>query len=222
MSGTTSALTAAATTGSNPAAAATRLGGDLNTFLTMLTTQLQNQDPTNPLDTNQMTNQLVQFASVEQQIAMNQNLTSLIGLQQSAQLTAAAPMIGRQIEVTSDQVALQDGRAEIRLPAAGAARYADIIIAGLNGQVLRQQTVALGADASGWSWDGRNASGVRLPDGAYRVAVSGRDANGAAVALSHTVRGTMTGAQRGDAGLTLNMGPVSLGFDALRSILPES
>ena len=55
-----------------------------NEFLQMMVAQIQNQDPTNPLDTNQMTNQLVQFASVEQQIAINQNLTSLISLQQSA------------------------------------------------------------------------------------------------------------------------------------------
>ena len=58
-------ITSAATASNNAVTASTRLGGDLNTFLTLLTTQLQNQDPTSPLDTNQMTNQLVQFASVE-------------------------------------------------------------------------------------------------------------------------------------------------------------
>ena len=126
MSGSIATATASGTAAGSTTtgSAATRLGADLNTFLTMLTTQLQNQDPTNPLDTNQMTNQLVQFASVEQQIAINQNLTSLIDLQQTAQLTAAAPLLGRQVEVTSDQLALQNGSAEIRLPAAGTATSA--------------------------------------------------------------------------------------------------
>ncbi len=213
-------ITAAAAATTSTASASTRLGGDLNTFLTLLTTQLQNQDPTSPLDTNQMTNQLVQFASVEQQIAMNQNLTSLLSLQQSSQLTAAAPMIGRRIEVTSDKVALQNGSAEVRLPAAGTARTAEITITDANGRALRQQTVTLGTGATGWTWDGRNAAGVAQPDGTYSVQVTGRDVNGAAATLSHTVRGTLTGAQRADGGLTLSMGTLSVGFEALRSIVP--
>lgn len=220
MSGSIAAATA--TPASGAAAAGTRLGADLNTFLTLLTTQLQNQDPTNPLDTNQMTNQLVQFASVEQQIAMNQNLTSMISLQQSAQLTAAAPMIGRRIEVASDRVALQNGSAEIRLPAAGNARTAEIAVLDASGRTLRTQSVTLGSEATGWTWDGRNGAGAMQADGAYRVQVIGRDVNGAAVALPHTVRGTLTGAQRADGGLNLSMGALSLGFDSLRSILPAS
>jgi len=215
-------ITSAAAASNNAVTASTRLGGDLNTFLTLLTTQLQNQDPTSPLDTNQMTNQLVQFASVEQQIAMNQNLTSMISLQQSAQLTAAAPLIGRRIEVTSDQVALQNGSAEIRLPAAGTARTAEIAVLDANGRTLRTQTVTLGSNATGWTWDGRNSAGATQADGAFRVQVTGRDVNGAAVALPHTVRGTLTGAQRSDGGLTLSMGALSLGFDSLRSILPAN
>ncbi|MEO3473315.1 flagellar hook assembly protein FlgD [Roseomonas sp. CAU 1739] len=220
MSGTIANATAAGSTAAG--SATTRLGADLNTFLTMLTTQLQNQDPTNPLDTNQMTNQLVQFASVEQQIAMNQNLTSLVSLQQSAQLTAAAPMIGRRVEVASDRVALQGGSAEVRLPAAGTARTAEITVSDSAGRTLRQQTVTLGTGATGWTWDGRNSAGVTQADGAYAVQVSGRDANGVAVTLPHTVRGTLTSAQRGTDGLTLSMGALSLGFDSLRSILPDS
>lgn len=218
MSGSIASTAAAANT--TTAAATTRLGGDLNTFLTLLTTQLQNQDPTDPLDTNQMTNQLVQFASVEQQIAMNANLSSMISLQQSAQLTAAAPMVGRRIEVTSDQVALQNGSAEIRLPAAGTARTAQVTVMDSAGRTLRSETVALGTDATSWTWNGRNTAGATQADGAYRVQVVGRDENGAATSLAFTVRGTLTGAARTDSGLTLNMGAVSLGFDSLRSILP--
>lgn len=215
-------ITAAATASTNATAARTQLGGDLNTFLTLLTTQLQNQDPTDPLDTNQMTNQLVQFASVEQQIAMNQNLGSLLSLQQSAQLTAAAPMIGRRIEVTSDHVALQDGSAEIRLPAAGSATVADITVMDANGRTIRTQSVPLGSSASSWTWDGRDLAGNRQADGSYAIAVAGRTANGEAATVSHTVRGTLTGAERTDGGLSLSMGALALGFDSLRSILPDS
>ena len=217
MSGSIAA--ASATAASNATGSGTRLAGDFSTFLTLLTTQLQNQSPTDPLDTNQMTNQLVQFASVEQQIAMNQNLERLISLQQANQVTAAAPLIGQRAEVESDRVALQNGTAEIRLPAAGTARSADIRVLDNTGRVLRQQSVELGTGTSGWTWNGRDTAGRSLPDGAYRVAVTGRGANGEAVPLSYTVAGTITGAERRNNDITLAMGGVNVGFDKLRRLV---
>jgi flagellar basal-body rod modification protein FlgD len=193
MSGSITGTTAA--TGA-AAASNTRLAGDFNTFLTLLTTQLQNQSPTDPLDANQMTNQLVQFASVEQQIAMNQNLERLIGLQQASQLTASAPLMGRRVEVDSDQLPLQNGRGEVRLPVAGTARYAEITVSDSTGRALRQQFVELGSTPTTWNWDGRDISGRTLTDGAYRVSVAGRGVNGEAVALPFTVAGTVTGAEQ--------------------------
>jgi flagellar basal-body rod modification protein FlgD len=220
MSGSIAAATANAASAAT--ASGTRLAGDFNTFLTLLTTQLQNQSPTDPLDTNQMTNQLVQFASVEQQISMNQNLERLIGLQQAAQLTAAAPLVGRRIEVEADQLALQDGRAELRLPAAGTARFAEITIADGAGRAVRRQVVQLGAAGSGWNWDGRDAAGRSLADGAYRVQVAGRGANGEAVALPFTVTGTVTGAEQRAGGLSLSLGGLAVGFDRVRRLLPAT
>jgi flagellar basal-body rod modification protein FlgD len=220
MSGSVAA--ASATAASAATASGTRLAGDFSTFLTLLTTQLQNQSPTDPLDTNQMTNQLVQFASVEQQISMNQNLEQLIALQQAAQLTAAAPLVGQRAEVESDQLTLQQGRAEVRLPAAGTARFAEISVADTSGRTLRQQVVALGTTASGWTWDGTDAAGRTLADGAYRVSVTGRGANGEAVTLPFTVAGTVTGAERQGSGLSLTMGALSVGFGSLRRLLPAT
>src|ERR1700710_2954713 len=71
------------------------LAGNFQTFLTLLTTQLQNQNPLDPLDTNQFTQQLVQFAGVEQQLKTNDQLTSLITLQQTAQSTQALGFVGK-------------------------------------------------------------------------------------------------------------------------------
>src|SRR5436305_6467735 len=72
----------------------TTLAGNFNTFLTLLTTQLKNQNPLDPLDTNQFTSQLVQFASVEQQINMNQQLTTLVAMQKATQTTSAMSFLG--------------------------------------------------------------------------------------------------------------------------------
>ena len=220
MSGTTiqgsvAGTAAAAATAAKPAG----IAGDFNTFLTLLTTQLKNQDPTKAMDTNEMTNQLVAFASVEQQIAANSNLTKLISLQQTAQLTAAAPLMGQTIEVTSDRLSLQNGVATLRLPAADAAKLATIRVTDAGGRILREDTVELSASSQDWRWDGRNAAGVRQPEGAYRFAVAGRDAAGGVQPMTATVVGTATAATRpSGAELQLMLGRLGVGFDAVRGL----
>src|SRR5271170_5439514 len=76
------------------------LADNFNSFLTLLTTQLQNQDPLDPLDTNQFTQQLVEFTSVQQQVDMNTNLQTLITLQQTAAATSAMQFIGSTVTLT--------------------------------------------------------------------------------------------------------------------------
>ena len=75
--------------------------GNFDTFLQLLTTQLQNQDPLDPMDTSQFTEQLVEFASVEQQINENTNLQTLITLQQTSEATQAMQLIGSTVTVNS-------------------------------------------------------------------------------------------------------------------------
>ncbi|MFM7416043.1 MAG: flagellar hook assembly protein FlgD, partial [Alphaproteobacteria bacterium] len=175
MSASISALSAnaAVSTAQSP-----KFAGDFNTFLTLLTTQIKNQSPTDPLDTNQMTNQLVQFASVEQQISMNQNLQRMLALEQASQLTASAPLIGRNVEVEAEQISLQNGVGTLRLPAAGASQTALVTIRGSGDRVIRQETVQLGTAPRTWSWNGRSTDGQALPDGAYKVTVTGIGAGG--------------------------------------------
>ncbi|SHK25101.1 flagellar basal-body rod modification protein FlgD [Roseomonas rosea] len=222
VSGTATTGTTTGTTNSASTTARTQLAGSFDNFLTLLTTQLKNQSPTDPLDTNQMTAQLVQFASVEQQIAMNKNLEQMVSLQQAAQLTAAAPMLGQRVEVQGDTLPLQDGSATVRLPAAGAARTARVAVLDSSGKTLREAQVPLGSSSKDWVWDGRDSSGKQLPDGAYRVAVTGADASGGAAATSFSVIGTATAAERVDGTLRLRMGAASYTFDKVRSIAAGS
>jgi flagellar basal-body rod modification protein FlgD len=215
MSASISTLSANAATST---AQSPRLAGDFNTFLTLLTTQIKNQSPTDPLDTNQMTNQLVQFSSVEQQIAMNQNLQRLINLEQASQLTASAPLIGQKVEVEADQITLQGGTGALRLPAADASQMAQITIRGSGGRIIRQDTVQLGSAASNWSWNGRGADGATVPDGAYKASVTGFGAGGKVEALPFTTVGTVTGAERAGGDLKLILGQLQTSFDKLRSV----
>jgi flagellar basal-body rod modification protein FlgD len=197
------------------------LGKDFSTFLTMLTTQLKNQDPTKAMDTTEMTNQLVAFSQVEQQISMNANLEKLIGLQQASQVTAAQGLLGRTVEVASDRLSLQGGAATLVLPAAGAARTATVTMLDSTGRTLRSQEVTLGTGSTAWSWDGRNTSGTQQADGAYRFAVAGRDSTGNPQAVEATVRARVTAAERQGRGgdLQLVMGGLSVGFDTVRRVV---
>lgn len=215
MSASISALSANAATST---AQSSKFGGDFNTFLTLLTTQIKNQSPTDPLDTNQMTSQLVQFASVEQQISMNQNLQRLLTLEQTSQLTASAPLIGRNVEVEAEQISLQDGVGTLKLPAAGASQMAQVTIRGSGDRILRQETVQLGAAPRTWSWNGRSTDGVALQDGAYKVTVTGIGAGGKTEALPFTTLGKVTGAERAGGDLKLLLGQLQASFDKLRSV----
>jgi flagellar basal-body rod modification protein FlgD len=220
MSASISALSANAATST---AQSPRLAGDFNTFLTLLTTQLKNQTPTDPLDTNQMTNQLVQFASVEQQITMNQNLQRLLTLEQTSQLTASAPLIGRQVEVEAESISLQGGTGAIRLPAAGESRQAQITILGTGNRIIRQETVTLGNGPTNWTWNGRSGDGVSQADGAYKVRVVGAGSNGQTQSsLPFSTIGTVTGAEKVGNELQLALGQLKVGFDKLVKVASAS
>jgi flagellar basal-body rod modification protein FlgD len=216
MSGSITASSAAPAP--SGAANGPRLSADLGTFLTLLTTQLRNQDPTKPMDTETLTQQLVQFASVEQQLQGNQTLGRLLSLQQAGQLAESAPLIGRRVTVESDALPLQDGRGEVVLPAAGRAQRAVVEIQDRAGATIRRETLPLGAAPTRWSWDGRDARGVQRPDGAYRVVVSGRAADGSTTEIAAQVGGRVTGAARQGEELVLRLGPATVGFDRLREL----
>src|ERR1700741_5143854 len=90
-------------------ASGVKLAKDLNSFLLLLTSQLKNQDPLSPMDSTEFTNQLTQFAQVEQQINMNANLASLIGLTQQSIASNTVNYIGKTIEGPSNQAPLENG-----------------------------------------------------------------------------------------------------------------
>ncbi|MCA3283576.1 MAG: hypothetical protein ING09_14645 [Roseomonas sp.] len=215
MSASIATLSANAATST---AQSSKFAGDFNTFLTLLTTQIKNQSPTDPLDTNQMTSQLVQFASVEQQISMNQNLQRMLALEQASQLTASAPLIGRNVEVEAEQISLQGGVGTLKLPAAGASQTALVTIRGSGNRIIRQETVQLGNAPKTWSWNGKDSENVSQPDGAYKVSVTGTGGGGKTEALPFTTIGKVTGAERVGGDVKLLLGQLQVNFDKLRSV----
>jgi flagellar basal-body rod modification protein FlgD len=199
-----------------------RLAQDFDTFLTLLTTQLRNQSPTDPLDANEMTAQLVQFASVEQQIAANRNLERLVALQSASQMLAAAPLLGATVEVAGDALPLQGGRAELRVPRADGVAEAQVAVLDQTGRVLRQETLPLDRAGALWRWDGRDSAGRTLPDGAYRVSVVGAQPGEAARPLPFTVVGRVTGLEQDGGQVALAMGGLTATLDRVRMVQPAA
>jgi flagellar basal-body rod modification protein FlgD len=213
----TTALAAVSNGTSAPAAVQTNITGDFNTFLKMLTTQLQHQDPTNAMDPTELTNQLVSFSQVEQQISMNSNLQALISLQQTQALTTGAELVGRTVSISGNTLPLQDGRARLQLPA-GAAVAAQVQVADRNGAILRSETVRLGSTPTAWSWNGRSDGGARMPDGAYTYSVTGLAPGDATTAMTASALGTATGVQRQGNGLNLMFGSAGVPMDRVVSV----
>ena len=185
----TPSVTSAVTTPSTASAAASAAGlqkdtiaGNFQTFLTLLTTQLKHQDPLSPLDTNQFTAQLVQFAQVEQQLKSNTQLTTLVSLQQTAQNTAALGFVGQKVDVDGTTTALANGKATWQMsvpkPVTGT-----ITIKSATGQQVYSGSYSMNAGNQPFVWDGKDSSGLQWPDGNYTMSVTAQDANNQPVAI---------------------------------------
>lgn len=176
-----------------------------NNFLTLLTTQLQHQDPSSPMNTQDMAAQLAQFSSVEQQVQTNNNLNTLISLNETAQLTQDKSLVGRQVTVSGSTLPLQSGSAGLSFQA-GAGQVVGISVANAAGQVVRHDVMQAGNGQTSWTWDGKDDSGTSLGDGAYSVAVKAVDSRGNTTDVPFTVKGTVTGLKKGSSGMNVLMG----------------
>src|SRR4051812_25407981 len=167
------------------------LAGNFQTFLTLLTTQLQNQNPLDPLDTNQFTQQLVQFAGVEQQLKTNDQLTSLVSLQQTAQSTQALGFVGKTAVVDGATAKLTNSAATWTLGVEQNSNVA-ITIANSTGQnVFTGNYPATAGANQAFSWDGKGNDGTQWPDGKYTLTATALDASSSPVAVSTQIQGVV-------------------------------
>jgi len=165
----------------------TEIASNFTTFLKLLTTQLQNQDPLSPMDTNQFTQQLVQFASVEQQMKSNDSLSTLVSLQQNAQTTEALALVGATVVVNGATAPLSNSQATWTLNSTQPAT-ATITIADSTGRTAYTGTFTINSGTQSFVWDGRGNDGKLWPDGSYTLTATGIDANKQPVAISTEVQ----------------------------------
>ncbi len=166
------------TTGTNAAKPQTNVTGDYNRFLTLLTAQLQNQDPLAPMDATQFTNQLVQFSQVEQSVHMNQRLGDLLKLQEQGRVHQAVSYVGRSVDALGQEFPLTNGHAEILYAVDGAPAETVVQIFDGKGTLVRTLPTPAGAGPHRLAWNGKDALGTTLPDGLYRMQVTAKDGAG--------------------------------------------
>jgi flagellar basal-body rod modification protein FlgD len=168
-----------------------QIAGNFSSFLTLLTTQLQNQNPLDPLDTNQFTQQLVQFASVEQQMNMNTQLQTLVSLQQTAQNSQALGFVGKTVTVSGTTAPLTNGQAQWTFNPSSPAT-ATFTVTDQTGQTVFSKTGTVQPGTQQFNWNGLDSSGRKWADGNYTLTISAVGANGQSVAIPTTVTGMVS------------------------------
>ena len=196
----TVAATGAATDSS--ALGRARLAENFDTFLSLLTTQLKNQDPLSPMDSNQFTQQIVQMTGVEQQLLTNDLLKKLVS-NTGTGVSTAVSLIGKEVRADADVAALNDGKATWTYELDRAASDVKLEVLDSKGRVVK--SIAPTDNAAGeheFVWDGKSAAGTELAEGIYSLRVVAKDSEGSTVASKVFTDGLVTGVEQKD-GLTL-------------------
>ena len=201
--------TAAAVTGLSaanktaaPSSALAKLTNDSTTFLKLLTTQMQNQDPLKPMDTSEYTQQLVQFSQVEQSIQQNQSLKDILAKLSSNDLSNAAALIGHVASFDSSIAGLgPTGGATWRFTADRMPQSLIATVSDADGNTIATQSVD---PASGqFTWNGLDSQGTRATRGTYSVSLSASDAAGSNIPVTIAAEGMVSEVSVHNGQLTL-------------------
>ena len=183
--------TAAGAASSSSNNATSQLSSNFDTFLQLLTTQLQHQDPLDPMDTSQFTQQLVEYSQVEQQIDSNTNLQTLISQGTSQSAAYATSYLGKTVTVSGGEGSLTNGEAQWTYNLGTAATSTTLQVTDANGNVVYSGSGQTTAGNSNFNWNGVDNGGNQLPDGSYTLAVKA-SAGGSTVTTSVTAVGTVS------------------------------
>ena len=177
MSNLISFVPTATTTATTAADAKTSLAGNFNTFLTILTSQIQNQDPLKPMDSTEFTQQLVQFSGVEQQIKANSQLEALLTATRSNAGASLSGYLGQQAEINTPSAEFTGDAIHWRYTLPSDAAQSTVTVTDASGKVIFSKTGELAAGEHDFVWDGKGFNGQLVDEGkAYTIHVVAEDA----------------------------------------------
>jgi flagellar basal-body rod modification protein FlgD len=222
VSGTTpqtSSSTSSSTASATNALANQQIAGNFQSFLQLLTTQLQNQNPLSPLDTNQFTQQLVEFAGVQQQINTNDSLATLVSLQQTAQSSQALEFVGKTAVVKGSTTSLTNSEAAWGLNIASASQVT-INITNSSGATVYTSSIAANAgNNQTFTWNGLGTDGTQQPDGTYTLTATAKDSAGNSVGVSTEIQGVVSSVDLTQSPPLLSIGGQTFTVNQVQSIV---
>jgi flagellar basal-body rod modification protein FlgD len=202
--------------------AMSQLSGNFDTFLTLLTSQLKNQDPTSPMDSSTFTQQLVEYSQVEQQINTNTNLQTLIS-QGSTQLGAtAASYLGKAVSITNGNASLSNGAATWTYNLATTASSNTLTVTDANGNVVYSTAGQTAAGTSQFNWNGEDNNGNQLADGTYTLAVNAQASDGSGVTSTVASAGVVSEIDMTSGTPKLVIGNMEIGLGDIANVADVS
>ena len=207
------------TTGASSTLNTSRQGiaDNFDTFLQILTTQLRNQNPLDPMDTNAFTQQLVQFTGVEQQLKTNQFLEAMMTSTQNANNSQAVSYIGKIVTAEGSKTELVDGAATWHF---ATSKAADITatVRDEDGNVVYTKTGKVNQGESVFTWDGKGTDGKQRPDGSYSMTVEARNKEGKLIPVATEMTGEVTGVDFSGSEPVLIVGNARVNLSAVLSV----
>lgn len=201
---------------SGAAKSQTKLAADFDQFLKLLTTQLQYQDPLNPMDSGEFTNQLVSFTGVEQSIATNKNLENLINQTKNAAMSNAVGYLGTEITVETDRAGLRNGQAKWEYGLQSNADDVQIVITDSTGYAVYEGTGQNRAGLNEFTWD----APADTPDGIYQMQITAKTAGGSEVQTTIYSKGTVESIEALDGIIYMSANGILTSADQIQAVKP--
>lgn len=199
----------------------TTIANNFDTFLQLLTTQLKNQNPLDPLDTNQFTQQLVEFSGVEQQLKTNDFLSSLVQANANTTNSNAVNYIGKTVTASGVRSELVNGQAQWQFSVSDASTVT-VNIKDENGNTVYSEQGSMKAGAGTFTWDGKDNQGNVKPDGTYTISMQAVTAEGKTINVSTETTGTVTGVDFTGSEPVLLVGKARLNLSGVTSVRTAS
>ena len=217
-----------ATTGTNNTTAAnanttanaqTGLNKDFNQFLNLLTTELKNQDPTTPLDTNQITQQIASLSQVQQALNTNNKLDQLLSYFSASQANQAVSYIGKQIDATGNQIDLSASAGAVVYTLPAGAQSATVTVQDSTGATIFTSEGTTNEGRNQLLWNGLNSTTkATMPDGIYTFKVTAKDAAGKDVNPTTYTSGVVTAVNTQNGTNSLSLGKINVPISTVQSI----
>lgn len=199
-----------------------KVAENFDTFLSLLTTQLKNQNPLDPMDSNQLTQQLVQFTGVEQSLKTNENLETMLQLMTVGAVNSAVGYIGKEVTISGAMAKFDGSTANWRFSSAGESSTATFVVRDTAGNEVWRESRPVGQGAGTYSWNGDKIGGGKVPAGNYSLTVGASDSAGNPIEIKSSWSGVVQGVDLSGAQPTLTIDGQNVGFDQIVSIRERS